>query len=187
LVPSDDDDDDDDDDEPWWLDRDRVEEEVKPKSLVDWVQEGLVKVTTDKLVSHPEIYTLSLHLPATPREIVAQLQSASIGSADESLLVLHTGHKWNYCISSGRYLVCDATATALFAAPPIDSLDLVEMPGCRPVVMRHGGGSSDFILALLVTSRHTRQYSLLLWSPSALGGEGQQWVPMDASLPKDVV
>ena len=34
-------------------------------------------------------------------------------------------------------------------------------------------------------SRRTRQYSLLLWSPSALGG--QQWVPKDASLPKDVV
>ena len=125
AVPSD-------DDELWWLDQDREEEEVKPKGLVDWVREGLVRVATDKLVSHPEIYTLSLHLPATPREIVAQLQSASIASADKNLLVLHTGHKWYYCASSGQYLVCDATANALFVAPPIDSVDLVEMPGAAP-------------------------------------------------------
>jgi hypothetical protein len=108
---------------------------VKPKGLVDWVREGLVRVATDKLVSHPEIYTLSLHLPATPREIVAELHSVSIGSADKNLLVLHTGPQWNYFSSSVKYMVYDAAADALFAAPPVDSFNLLQMSECRPFVI----------------------------------------------------
>jgi hypothetical protein len=153
---------------------------VKPKGLVDWVREGLVRVATDKLVSHPEIYTLSLHLPATPREIVAELHSVSIGSADKNLLVLHTGPQWNYFSSSVKYMVYDATADVLFAAPPVDSFNLLQMSEYRPVVMCRGEGTSDFTLAILLRSHRTRQYFLFQWSPS----KGQQWLRKDVCLPR---
>ncbi|KAK3147943.1 hypothetical protein QOZ80_3BG0288650 [Eleusine coracana subsp. coracana] len=146
-------------------------------------------------VGVPEISTLSLHLPATPNEIYAQIQSVSVASADKNLLVLSTGPQFDRYSSSGRYLVYDTATDVHFLVPPIDLFRFREIFGCRPVIVRRGDGCSEFILAqvLLSNDTTTRHYYVAMWSPFASEGEVQEWgklqdwVYKEACLPDDVV
>ncbi|KAL6648570.1 hypothetical protein ACP70R_012794 [Stipagrostis hirtigluma subsp. patula] len=168
------------------------EDDYEPTGVVDWVRRGTVSLVADNpAAGPPAICTLSLHLPATPREIEGHLGSVRVISADKNLLVLSTGPRFYYAASSGHYLVYDAAADGLIAAPPINWYEFREIFGRGPVVVHRGGGdhgSSDFILAELVLSRRTERHSVLLWShasTASAGGQGQ-WARHDVRLPRDV-
>ncbi|KAL6867364.1 hypothetical protein ACP4OV_015388 [Aristida adscensionis] len=94
------------------------EDDDKPTGLVDWVRQGTVELVVDDTFGPPPlISTVSLHLPATPREITAHMESVRVLSADGNLLVLSTGPRLYGFASSGQCLVYDADAKSLLAVP----------------------------------------------------------------------
>ncbi|KAL6867610.1 hypothetical protein ACP4OV_015634 [Aristida adscensionis] len=168
------------------------DEGERVKGLADWVRQGTARLVADGPAGPPPaISTVSLHLPATPREINAHVESVRVASADGNLLALSTGPKLYGFNSSGQSLVHDAAAGALLAPPPINWYDFCETFGARPVVVCRGGGG-DFVLAEVLQSEYTNEYSLLLWSHASSGaaatgtGGAGQWVYHDVHLPDGV-
>ncbi|KAF8728717.1 hypothetical protein HU200_017992 [Digitaria exilis] len=96
------------------------EEEEQGRGLVEWVREGLVRVTLDKPTHPLDILTVSLHLPATPGEIARHIEGATVMGANEQFIVISTGPKLYDFASSGHYLVFDTKAAKLHLVPWID-------------------------------------------------------------------
>lgn len=161
---------------------DNAIEEEEPMGVVDWVREGLVRFVP-QLTKAPKISTISLLLPATPREIRAQLEGVTVACADKNLLVLFNGPDSLYHASSGRYLVYDADADTFVLPPRIDLEQFREVFGYVPAIVRRGEGS-NFTLAVVVQSHLSRQYSVLLWSPST---DQERWVQKNVNFPSEVL
>jgi len=161
---------------------DNAIEEKKPMGVVDWVQDGLVRFVPE-LTKAPKISTISLLLPATPREIRAQLESVTVACADKNLLVLFTAPDSPYHASSGRYLVYDAEADTFIAPPRIDLEQFREVFGYVPAIV-HLGQGGNFTLAVVVQSHLSSQYSVLLWSPST---DQERWVQRNVNFPSEVL
>ncbi|CAL4929813.1 unnamed protein product [Urochloa decumbens] len=169
----------------WQLEDSDGESEEEGGVLVDWVREGTVRLVADGLVDPPEISTVSIQLPAEPREIFHLVEYVRVTTADRKVIVLSTGPKLHDYGSSGHYLVHDAAAGALFLSPHVDWDELSEHFGCGgPVVTRRGEASGDFVLAMVLRSWRTERLSLFLWSPSSTGP--QQWARHDVRLPEGV-
>lgn len=136
-----------------------IEEEEEPTGVVDWVREGMVRLVPE-LTKPPRISTITLHLPATPGKIRAQLEGVTVACADKNLLVLFTRPDSLYHASSRHYLVYDADADTFIFTPQIDLEQFKEVFEYVPTIISRGQGG-NFTLVVVVQSHLYREYSVL--------------------------
>ncbi|TVU48010.1 hypothetical protein EJB05_07629 [Eragrostis curvula] len=167
---------------------------LKVKGLAQWVEEGKVRLVVDAPLGPLDMYTASLHLPATPRELFLQLQGVRVESVVENLIVISTCPRLREFRGSGEYMVYNAGTKTILLAPRINWGLFGELFLTRRVVMRLHG--SYFKLIMLLRGRRTgKPYVLVWWSSTSdfsmesprhsARGKGQ-WEINEVCFPKDI-